>query len=177
MFDRFKQAANVTKFKAEQLLRVQGVQNEIAGINQQVNGLRDRIAAAVLDLHQKGPLGIPELDEICASVDALQAQIAQKEAQITAIRNEQPPQAGAPAPQASAPPPPAVEVKTCPNCHTSVPASAMFCTSCGYNFQQEPAAPEAAPEDAPATQTCPNCHFEAPATSAFCPNCGQALAH
>ena len=40
MFDRFKQTANVAKFKAEQLLRVQGVQNEISTINQQVNGIK-----------------------------------------------------------------------------------------------------------------------------------------
>ena len=182
MFDRFKQAANVTKFKAEQLLREQRVQNEIATINQQVNGVRDRIAAKVLELRQNGPLGIPELDELCASIDGLQAQIAQKEAQIGAIRAEQPPQSGAPAPQPASPPQPGyppspppvpeVETKVCPNCQASVPAPVMFCPACGHNFNQAPAAPEP-PQ---ATHTCPHCNFEAPAASAFCPNCGQAMA-
>ena len=188
MFDRFKQAANVTKFKAEQLLHVQGVQNEIATINQQVNGVSDRITAKVLELRKNGPLGIPEIDELCASIEALHVQIAQKEAQINAIRAEQPPQSGAPAPQPGYPPQPAyppqpgyppppppapqVETKICPNCQTAVPAPAMFCTSCGHNFQQAPAPAE----PANATQTCPHCNFEAPAASAFCPNCGQAIA-
>jgi RNA polymerase subunit RPABC4/transcription elongation factor Spt4 len=177
MFDRFKQTANVAKFKAEQLLRVQGVQNEIATINQQVNGIKDRIAGKVLELRQNGPLGLPEIDELCASIEGLHAQIAQKEAQINAIRAEQPPQSGSPAPQPGYPPAPqaaapAAGTKTCPNCQTVVPAAAMFCTSCGHNFQQAPAAPE----EAPATRTCPHCNFEAPAASAFCPNCGQSLA-
>ena len=177
MFDRFKQAANEAKFKAEQLLREQRVQNDIAGINQQVSGTRDRIAAKVLELRQNGPLGIPEIDELCDLIEALQAQISQKEAQISAIRAEQPPQTGTPAPQPGSPPPqppvPEVETKICPNCQTAVPAPAMFCTSCGHNFQQAPAAPE----PPKATQTCPNCNFEAPTASAFCPNCGQALPH
>ena len=189
MFDRFKQTANIAKFKAEQLLHVQGVQNEIATINQQINGEKDRIAGKVLELRQNGPLGIPDIDELCASIEGLQAQITQKEAQINAIRAEQPPQSGAPAPQPGYAPQPAyppqpgyppapqaaaptVGTKACPNCQTAVPAPAMFCTSCGYNFQQAPAAPEP-PQ---ATQTCPHCNFEAPAASAFCPNCGQAMA-
>ncbi len=183
MFDRIKKEANIAKFKAEQLMHVQGVQNEIATINQQVSGVKDRIAGKVLELRQNGPLGIPEIDELCASIEGLQAQIEQKEAQINAIRAEQAPGSGAPVPQPVYPPQPgypppqpaapAAATKACPNCQTAVPAAAMFCTSCGYNFQQAPAAPE--PETT--TQTCPNCHFEAPMASAFCPNCGQALAH
>jgi hypothetical protein len=198
MFDRLKQAGNVAKFKADQLIRVQSVQNEIGGINQQLSMMKDRIANTVLELHKRGPLGIPELDEIIGSADALLAQIAQKEAQIAAIKAEAGPQTVPPAPQPGfqqggfppqqqggfPPPPPApmpsfppqeaVATKACPNCHTTLPAAAMFCTTCGYSFQSAPPPVEAAPK---ATQTCPNCQFEAPATSAFCPNCGHALAH
>jgi hypothetical protein len=199
MFDRFKQTANVAKFKAEQLYRVQTVQNEIGTINQQIFGMRDRIAGKVLELRQHGPIGIPELDELCAAVEALFAQVAQKEAQIAAIKAEQPPQGQPPAPQpgyapqppqsgyppqmpggqpAYAPPPPpaGIATKTCPNCQAVIPAPVMFCTTCGFNFQQAPVAPP--PPVAPkTTKTCSNCQFEAPLTSAFCPNCGQALPH
>jgi hypothetical protein len=187
MFDRFKQTANVAKFKAEQLYRVQAVQNEISTVNQQIFGMRDRIAGKVLELRQRGPIGIPELDELCSAVDALLAQIAQKEAQIAAIKAEQPPQAPPPAQQPGyapqppqqpsyAPPPPAgIATKTCPNCQAVIPAPVMFCTTCGFNFQQAPVAPPA--PVAKSTKTCPNCQFEAPLTSAFCPNCGQGLPH
>ncbi len=189
MFDRLKQAANTTKFKADQMLRVQGVQNEIAGIHQQVNGVKDRIATMVLELHKRGALGIPELDEVVGSVDALWAQIAQKEAQIAAIKAEAGPQTAPPPPQQGyappqpgyvpqpgypPPPPAAAATKVCPNCHNVIPAATMFCTTCGYSFQAAPPPAAAAPN---ATQTCPNCQFEAPTTSAFCPNCGHALAH
>lgn len=178
MFDRFKQTANVAKFKAEQLLHVQSVQNEIGVINQQISGVRERIAEKVLELRQNGPLGIPEVDDLCVSIEGLRAQIAQKEAQIAAIRAETAPQQQpAPAqPQqtyASAPSPtPAAATKVCPSCSAVVPAPAMFCTSCGFNFKQA-AAPV---EPAKATRTCPHCQFEAPAASAFCPNCGQSMA-
>jgi len=40
MFDRLKQTANTAKFKADQLLRVQSVQNEIGGVNQQITLLK-----------------------------------------------------------------------------------------------------------------------------------------
>ncbi len=99
MFDRLKQAANITKFKADQLLRVQSVQNEIGGINQQLNAIKDRIANAVIDLHKRGAIQVPELDELIGSADGLMAQIAQKEAQIAAIKAEVGPQAAPPQPQ------------------------------------------------------------------------------
>jgi hypothetical protein len=187
MFDRIKQGANLAKFKADQLLREQRVQNEIGGVNQQLNAMKDRIAVVVLDLHKNQPLGMPELDDLCAQADALMAQIAQKEAQIAAIRAEQAPQAAPPPPAygtqpgyppqpAYVPPPQAAPaVKPCPNCNASVPVAAMFCTSCGYSFQAAPAAPVAPPR--PATQICPHCQAEAPATSAFCPNCGKSMAN
>jgi hypothetical protein len=186
MFDSLKKGANLAKFKADQMLREQRVQSEIGSINQQLNALKDRLAAAVLEQHKNGPLGMPELDDLCAQADALTGQIAQKEAQIAAIRAEQapgqapPPQpgyppapAGYPAQQGYPPPAAAPATKACPNCGASVAASAGFCTTCGYSFQ---AAPPPAPA-APATQTCPNCQAQVPATSAFCPNCGHGMAH
>jgi hypothetical protein len=126
MFDRLKQTANEAKFKADQLLRQQRVQNEISGINQQMHGVSDKIASVVLDLHARGALNVPELHDLCAQVDALRAQVAQKEAQVAAIKAEQF-QAAAPPP----PPPAPAATKDCPNCHAALPATAMFCTSCG----------------------------------------------
>ncbi|MDO8970476.1 MAG: zinc ribbon domain-containing protein [Saprospiraceae bacterium] len=192
MFDRLKQAANETKFKADQMLRVQRVQNDIAGVNQQMSAMRDRIGGRALELHRQGALamGVAELEELCASVDTLFAQIGQKEAQIAAIKAEHPPTGATPAPQPGfqqqqgfpqqpgfqqqpqyAPPPPQVAMKTCPNCQAAVPGPAMFCTTCGFNFQPAPAA-----EAARATKTCASCQFEVPMQSAFCPNCGKPVA-
>ena len=173
MFDRIKQGANLAKFKADQLMREQRVQGEIGGLNSQIAALKDRIAGMVLEMRKNGPLGMPELDDVCAQAEGLAEQIAQKEAQIAAIHAEQAP--GAAPQQPAYAPPAAPATKPCPNCNAAVPAQAMFCTSCGYSFQAAPAAPAAPPK--PATQICPNCQAEAPATSAFCPNCGKPLAH
>lgn len=138
MFDRLKQTANEAKFKVDQQLRVQRVQNEINEINQQMHGVSDKIASVVIDLYRRGALNVPELNELCAQVDGLRSQVAQKEAQIAAIKAEQfqaaapppPLQAYAPPPQAYTPPAPAA-TKECPNCHAVLPATAVFCTSCG----------------------------------------------
>jgi RNA polymerase subunit RPABC4/transcription elongation factor Spt4 len=177
MFDKFKkdvgQAAAVAKWKADQFARSNKVQTEINNTKHQVTTVRDQIAGAILDMRQRGEQLPPEIESVCANIDGLMAQLSEQEARLAAINAEQAPGA-APTPAAPAAAaygaPAAAATKVCPNCHTSVPAAAMFCTTCGFNFAQAPAA---APEKT--TTTCPNCHFEVPATSAFCPNCGTRV--
>ena len=72
MFDSLRKGANLAKFKADQMLREQRVQSEIGSINQQMNALKDRLAAAVLEMHKNGPFGMPELDDLCTQADAQQ---------------------------------------------------------------------------------------------------------
>lgn len=181
MFDSFKknvgQAAAVAKWKADQLVRINKVQNEIATLKQRISGAHDQIAVAVLDMRQRGEQLPPEVEALCANIDGIKAQIAEHEAQLAAINAEVAPGSSpAPAAYPAAAPAaaPAAGTKVCPNCHTAVPAAAMFCTTCGYNFAAAPAAPAPAPE-AKTTVTCPNCHFEVPGGSAFCPNCGSRV--
>jgi len=176
MFDSFKksvgQAAAVTKWKADQLVRQNKVQSEISNLKHQVGGARDQIAGAVLDMRQRGEALPPDLEPVCANIDGLMAQLAEAEARLAAINAEQAPGA-APAVSAAAPAPVvSAATKVCPNCHSTIPAAAMFCTTCGYNFAAAPA-PAPAPEKT--TVTCPNCHYEVPAGSAFCPNCGTRV--
>jgi hypothetical protein len=177
MFDRFKQtvnqAAGTAKWKADQLVRINKVQGEINTLKHQVGVARDQIAAAVLDMRARGEALPPELESMCAAVDAAQAQVAEHEAQLAAINAEAAPGAQ-PVPGAVpvAPVAPAAATKECPNCHAHVPAAAGFCTTCGYSFA---AAPAPAPAAEKTTQTCPHCNFEAPLNSAFCPNCGQRI--
>jgi membrane protease subunit (stomatin/prohibitin family) len=168
MFDKFRQnvgqAAAVAKWKADQMVRQNKAQQEISNAKREIAAARDQIAGVVFDMRQRGEAIPSELESACATVDGLMAHLAEHEAQLATINAEQAP-AAAPAPAYAAP---AAATKPCPNCHTSVPASAMFCTTCGYNFAAAPAAPAAEKT----TVTCPSCHFEVPAGSAFCPNCG-----
>ncbi len=189
MFDKFKQSlnqtVNSTKFKADQLLKINNIQGEIGGLQREANTVREQIASTVVELHQRGALPVPELEGLCAQVEALLAQVAEKQRQIEAIRAEpMPGQAPAAAPQqpvypaqpAPVPAPypnqvaSAVDTKVCPTCQATVPGVVVFCPNCGFNFP--PAVAEAAPKT---TKTCPSCQYEAPLTSAFCPNCGKPL--
>ena len=175
MFDSFKknvgQAAAVAKWKGDQLVRINHVQNEIGTLRQRISGARDQIAGSVLDMRQRGEQLPPEVEALCANIDGIMAQIAEHEAHLATINAETAP-GSQPAPAAYPAAAPAAASKVCPNCHTNVPAAAMFCTTCGYNFAAAPAAP--APE-AKTTVTCPNCHFEVSGGSAFCPNCGSRV--
>ena len=175
MFDRFKQKAEqglaITKWKADQLVRINKVQGEISNLKRELANTHEQIAKAVLDMRQRGETLPPELEAACANVDALQAQVTEHEAQLATINAEQAPSAQ-PAPAAApvptpAPAAPAGAMKTCPSCHNSVPFAAGFCPNCGFKF---------APAEAEKTTvTCPNCGFEVPAGSAFCPNCGTRV--
>jgi RNA polymerase subunit RPABC4/transcription elongation factor Spt4 len=168
MFDSFKksvgQTAAVAKWKADQMVRGNKTQQEINNMKREVASARDQIAGALLDMRQRGEPVPPEIEPLCANVDTLMAQVTEHEALLAAINAEQAPGA---APMAAAP---MGATKSCPNCHTAVPAAAMFCTTCGYNFAAAPA--PAAPK---ATVTCPNCHFEVTGGTAFCPNCGTRV--
>ncbi len=155
ILDRFKQGVDSAKFKADQLMRVNRVQGEIGNLNREISTLRDKIASVTLELHKAGRLPLPELEELCVSIDRLNAQIVEKEAQIASIRAEVPPQAPGVAPAAPAPEP--------------APAASP-----------SPVAAEA-PAEAPVApaagvRKCASCGAELSAKVSFCPNCGQRVA-
>ena len=181
MFDKFKQSlnqtVNSTKFKADQLIKINTIQGEIGGIQREANIVREQIANMVIELHQRGALPVPELDGLCIQAEALLAQIAEKHHLIESLKAEpgpvQPPAGQQPGPMPvpyPAAPGQMSGTKTCPNCQATVPAAVMFCPNCGFNIP--PAVVEAAPK---VTKTCSSCQFEAPITSTFCPNCGKPL--
>jgi RNA polymerase subunit RPABC4/transcription elongation factor Spt4 len=202
IFDKAKQGVDVAKFKADQLLRVNKVQNEIGALRRDITGVREKIAEAVVQLHKQGPLTYPEVEELCLKIDQLETQIAEKDAQIVAIRTEQPPiavvaagaaaaaagQATAACPHCHAPVP--VDAAFCPNCGKQIPprpkckqcgyvldAEAMFCPNCGQRVGEEKsddasATAEPVPEAVPNPNRCANCGFALPGDAAFCPECG-----
>ncbi|HEY4688560.1 MAG TPA: zinc-ribbon domain-containing protein [Anaerolineae bacterium] len=167
LLDQFKRGVDVAKFKADQLMRVNRVQTEIGGLRREILNAREKIATAVVDLHKQGTLTHPELRELCAVIDQVEAQIAEKEAHIAAIRAEVPPQPQSPAATTSA----ARPANPCPNCRFDVPAGAAFCTNCGQPMPK-PSEPAASTD----SRKCSNCGHDVPSGVAFCSNCGTPMA-
>ena len=150
IFNQFKHGVDVTKFKADQLLRVNRVQSEIDGIKPKIAEMYIRIGHTAFSLHQQGKLSDQELVQLCAVIDDLNRQIAEKETQISAIRGEQPPQGAQPSFQAAI---------LCPNCNQPVSKGSLFCMNCGSQLPK----------------TCPQCGNLISETAKFCTNCGFSL--
>lgn len=169
LFGRLKHGVDVTKFKADQLLRINRVQGEIGDLRREILGVREKITNAVIDLHKQSTLSYPELQELCIAIDKIESQIAEKERQIASIRAEVPPQ-----PVAYPPAPiPAASTNPCPNCHFAAPVGAAFCPNCGKPM---PAPSETiSAEPASNSSKCANCGLNIPAKAAFCPNCGKPV--
>jgi hypothetical protein len=167
IFDRLKQGVDVTKFKADQLLRINRVQGEIGNLRGEIQQVRVKIASAAIELHKQSALSYPELEELCVGIDQLEIQIAEKEQLIASIRAEVPPQ------MPSATPPSTMATNPCPHCRFNVPVGAAFCPNCGQAIPQ-PSEPMGAATES-AMRRCANCGFNLSTEAAFCPNCGKPV--
>ena len=92
ILDQLKRGADTAKAKADQMMQINRVQGEIKGIRGEIQALRDKIADGVIELRQKGALSDQGLEDLCAKIDGLNAQITEKEAQIASIRAGTPPE-------------------------------------------------------------------------------------
>lgn len=90
--DRISHATAVTKWKADQQMRLLKSQNQVREIEVQIRQQRSNLADATLSLYAEQKLEGESLQEICAAIDALKAQTqAQVELQEK-IKQEQSPQ-------------------------------------------------------------------------------------
>lgn len=126
--NRLKHGMDLTKFKADQLVRINQVQTEINERRDRIGSIHRQLAAAAIDLHRRGALSNPELTELCQAIDGLNRVIAEKESLIAAIRVE-------PAPQYLEPAAP-IPANPCRSCGSGIPAGAEFCPNCGLSIPQ-----------------------------------------
>jgi hypothetical protein len=147
IFNQFKHGVDITKFKADQLLRINRVQSEIDSLRPEITDIKLQIGETAYSLHQQGQLQNTDLQELCRDIDEVYQQIAEKERQIGAIREEKPPQG----PQVSQPSGP-----LCQTCHNPYSKGALFCMHCG----------------SPVPKTCPQCGTLIPDNARFCISCG-----
>jgi predicted nucleic acid-binding Zn-ribbon protein len=90
LLDSLRKGADTARAKADQMMRINRVQGEIKGIQREIESEREKIADAVMELHQQGTLSDQGLTDTCIAIEGLKAQIAEKEAQIESIRAETP---------------------------------------------------------------------------------------
>lgn len=64
---------------------------------------------------------------------------------------------------------PYTEIKTCPNCHSTVQSGQRFCGTCGHDLTSRPR------ESAQSEVTCAHCGAVLQAKGKFCPHCGTPL--
>lgn len=173
IMDQFKRGVDKAKFEADRLVRINRVQNEIGNVKREIFSVREKIAAAVIEHHKQGELLHTDLEELCATIDQFELQIAEKDAQIAAIRAEALPQMPStqttPAITGSAQGTTTGPVNLCPHCGFAAPGGAVFCPNCGKQIPPPPKPMVAA------SNPCSNCGFGLGAEAAFCPNCGQKV--
>jgi hypothetical protein len=153
--DRLKHGVDLTKFKADQLMRINRVQGEIDGLRQQIAAIQRQLGVTAIEIHNRGELTNKELEDLCLQIDGLNQAIAGKDAMITTIRAEIPPQYVQPAAYAPGIP--------CQSCGFPVPPGADFCPNCGRPTPKPPP---------PSGQLCPSCGHSVPQGAIFCPDCG-----
>jgi DNA-directed RNA polymerase subunit RPC12/RpoP len=164
LVNRFKHGVDLTKFKADQALRIREVEGEISTLRREITTIRERIAYTALKMHKESPLANSELEVLCVQIDQLEEQITTKGNVIEAIRIEEPPQIPVEATQDYPGYP-------CPNCNFKVPMGSKFCTNCGQAISQPSPTSEAQTETT--VRVCSNCGYQLDTAGTFCTQCGH----
>ena len=152
-------AVSRTSWQAQKQLRVRSKQTEVDKLFEQRQQLLDELAEVAMNLYQQNKLTDQQLTRLCASIQELDHDVQNREAQLQEIKNEMYPAAQlAPTPMANyAPPSP------------SVPPSQGAPQSPGAGWQ-----PRSQPQQ-PQTQICPNCGNPVRSNALYCRSCGAKL--
>lgn len=163
--NRIKKGLNVTKFKADQMLRINNLQSEITAIQQQMNVLQMEVAKMAYAAHKQGHLENPELDPLFEKYDSLMENIKEREQMIAAIRSEEIP--------VQPDNEPGFPKNPCPHCGYDLPDGAVFCPNCGLEVPEilvsQPSDPQIE------SIICPQCQTQLSAGAIFCSNCGYRI--
>lgn len=166
LVDRFKHGVDVTKFKADQLMRINRIQGEIDSLQQNISRLYNKIAVTTVELHKKDVLANSELVDLCVAIDRLDESILEKRKNIAAIREEE-------APQFASLTVGRGPINPCPQCNSDVPIGAEYCPNCG-NRMPTIESPSNIDSVAPGI-VCSECGTRTPDGAEFCPQCGKPL--
>jgi hypothetical protein len=158
-FDSVKKGVNAavsrTSWEAQKQMRVRSKQTEIDKLLEQREALLNDLAQTAIDLYQKGALNDAHLSRLCSSIQELDHDVDNREAQLTDLKKENyPAQQLAPSPttdytpQAPVYTPPAAQAPTstpsaapqvqgaiCPSCGNPIRPNALYCRNCGAKLR------------------------------------------
>lgn len=165
LLNRIRSGADQVAFEADKLRRVTAMQSTVKGLKEEFMSGINQAGHAVYKEFQAGEVSNDELKSICERLEVLQAEIAAKEKEVEAIRQE----------EFEATRNQTVETGLwCPNGHGEL--KGKFCPDCGAPaIDSPPGAPAPVSFAEPAGATCPQCGKPVKADGKFCMNCGAAL--
>lgn len=157
--EQLEYAAAVTKWKADQQVRIVKIQGQISDMENTVKGRVYALGEATMQLQEQGELTQPSLLDLTAQITGLKQQIVVLQQSLTAVKAESGPQR----PQTQTQPQPAYSGLVCPQCGAMLKGN--FCPEHGV-----PGVPPVNPQ--PVATTTP----AAPADRyIICPVCNKLL--
>ena len=150
-------AVSRTGWEAQKQLRVRSKQSELDKLWDQRQQLLNELGNVAMNLYQQGSLTDAQLSRLCASIQELDHDARNREAQLQEIKSEAypadsfaptptanyaPPPTSQPFPQAAPPPQPApaapsaaAQMQPCPHCGQPVRTNALYCRNCGSKLR------------------------------------------
>jgi hypothetical protein len=136
------QGVDRAKFEAEKFQKTTRLQGEVNEFRRQLDAKLIELGQRAYDLQRAGQINVPSISEMSSAVDQLRATLVVKEEELKLSQNDMfiEPMSPTVAPSQQVPisydapvasPPQAVGPKACGNCGFQMPATAMFCPSCG----------------------------------------------
>ena len=149
-------AVSRTGWEAQKQLRVRSKQSELDKLWDQRQQLLNELGNVAMNLYQQGALTDAQLSRLCASIQELDHDARNREAQLQEIKSEAypadqfvptpttnyaPPPTSQPFTQAAPPPQPApapgaaAQMQPCPHCGQPVRTNALYCRNCGSKLR------------------------------------------
>lgn len=141
------QGVDRAKFEADKFQKTTRIQGELNELRRQLDTRRLEFGDRALELYKAGQIQSATLGEILRGIETLQSGIVLKEEELKLAQSDVFVETSAssrpttqtytaPTAQPRTPPPTTPVstqpgVKSCPNCQFQMPASALFCPSCG----------------------------------------------
>ena len=113
---KLDQGLNTVGAKSKEVIEVTKINNQIAGLKDQIGKIERELGEAVYEMHMQQVFDQKAIQERCEAITRLKQQITAKEDELKGVHMTAAEAMGR---------------TFCPKCKTEVPAGAKFCNSCG----------------------------------------------